>query len=535
MDRETHLAQLEEKHFDLLVIGGGATGAGILLDATSRGLEAALVEKSDFASGTSSRSTKLLHGGVRYLERAVLDLDRGQYDLVKEALKERAILLRIAPHLTRYIPLLTPLYHRTEIPYYYAGLKMYDWLAGDGEAPPSRYISAEEALAQCPMLKKEGLKGGVVYSDGQFDDARMALSIVLRASELGASAANHVEITGLKKDKGRIVGAQAVDRLSGKSFTIRAKVVVNATGPLADSLRQMDQPTTKPLLKASSGAHIVLDRDYSPPEMGLLIPKTEDGRVLFLLPWLGHTLVGTTDNPAEVEEDPKASEQDVAYILRQLKRYFSLAVSEKEILAKWSGLRPLIQKKEASSTAKLSREHAIEVSPSGLVTIAGGKWTTYRKMALDTVEEAIEVGQLQPTGPSKTQNIYLAGGAAYSIQTADDLHQKYGWPLSQCRYLNHAYGDRCTKVAQIAEKGFHHPLLPQAPYLEAEVIYGARFESARTSLDILCRRLRVAFLNKKGALAALPRVQDLLQGELGWDEKRKQADRTEALTHLNLL
>jgi glycerol-3-phosphate dehydrogenase len=363
MDRESQVANLSTQQWDLLVIGGGATGAGIILDAASRGLKAALVEKDDFASGTSSRSTKLIHGGVRYLERAVLDLDRSQYALVKEALQERAILLRIAPHLTHFVPLLTPLYHRAEVPYYYAGLKMYDWLAGDDEAPPSRYISAKEAIELCPMLKKENLRGGVVYSDGQFDDARMALSIVLRAVEMGACAVNHAAAVRLTKENGKICGAEVQDGLSGKSLSVRAKVVVNATGPLADHLRQMDDPAVSPLLKASSGSHIVLDPRFSPPSMGLLIPKTEDDRVLFLLPWLGHTLVGTTDNPAEVTSDPKASQEDVAYILRQLKKYFSIAVDQKDILSQWCGLRPLIETQGGVSTAKLSREHAIDRPP----------------------------------------------------------------------------------------------------------------------------------------------------------------------------
>lgn len=533
MDREAQLRDLPSKQFDILVIGGGATGAGILLDALSRGLSAALVEKEDFAAGTSSRSTKLIHGGVRYLERAVWDLDRGQYALVKEALRERSILLRIAPHLARYIPLLTPLYNRSEVPYYYAGLKMYDWLAGDSEAPPSRYIGAAEALEHCPMLKKEKLRGGVVYSDGQFDDARMALSIILRAVEMGGIATNHVEVLSLLKTDGKTTGAELRDTLTGKTFQAKAKIVINATGPLADFIRLMDDPQAPPLLKASSGAHIVLDRRFSAPEMGLLIPKTEDDRVLFLLPWLGHTLVGTTDNPATVVADPKATHDDVAYILRQLKQYFSIAVEEKDILAKWSGLRPLIQTHSGVSTAKLSREHAMDISTSHLITIAGGKWTTYRKMAIDAVDEAVQVGGLKPTGPSRTETIFLAGGAGYTLQAADDLHVKYGWSLPVCKYLNRAYGDRCVRVAEIAEQGFAHSLLPSQPYLEAEVIYGARHESARTSTDILARRLRLAFLDQKGALKVLPRVQELLAEELGWDENRKQADRKQALASLS--
>ncbi len=533
MDREAQLKLLESETFDILVIGGGATGAGIALDAISRGLKVACVERDDFASGTSSRSTKLIHGGVRYLERAVLDLDRGQYELVKEALHERSILLRIAPHLTRFLPLLTPLYHRTEVPYYYAGLKMYDWLAGDQEAPPSRYVSSREALQHCPMLKTEGLRGGVVYYDGQFDDARMNLSILLRATELGAVAANHVEVTGYTKRDGKISGVKLRDTLTLETFNARAKIVINAAGPTADALRLMDNPKCKPLLKASSGVHIVLDRQFSASEMGILIPKTEDGRLIFLLPWLGHTLVGTTDNPAKVEANPRASDEDVAYILRQLSNYVATPITEKDIRARWCGLRPLVQSPDSTSTAKLSREHAIEVLPSGLLTIVGGKWTTYRKMALDAVDEAIQAAKLKPKNESKTENIFLAGGAGFALAYADELHAKYGWDLATCKYLNRAYGDRSKQVAEIAAEGWDAGLVEGGPYMEAEVLYGARFECARTSVDVLARRLRLSFLDQKGALAALPRVSQLLAQELKWDAERRDRDLKDARAYLS--
>ncbi len=532
MDRESQLDALKKQPFDLLVVGGGATGAGVALDAISRGLSVGLVEQDDFAAGTSSRSTKLIHGGVRYLEKAVLDLDRGQYALVKEALQERSILLRLAPHLARYIPLLTPLYHRTEVPYYYAGLKMYDWLAGDHDAPPSRYVSAREALDACPMLKADGLRGGVVYSDGQFDDARMNLSILLRASELGAACVNHVAVKGLTKQAEKVTGVTVEDKLTGTSFAIRASVVVNATGPLADFVRHLDDPEAPDLLKASSGTHIILDRRFSAPEMALLIPKTEDDRVLFLLPWLGHTLVGTTDNPAKVETHPRASHEDVAYILRQLSQYFAIQVTEKDILSTWCGLRPLVQSSASKSTANLSREHHVEVSSSGLVTIVGGKWTTYRRMAIDTVDEAIKVGDLKPTGPSRTETIFLAGGANYAIQNADDLRDRYQWDLGVCKYLNRAYGDRSTKVAEIAAKEGDASLVAGQPYLEAEVRYAARFESARTSIDVLARRLRLAFLDRRATLQALPRVQDILSEELGWDTAARDRDLNQAKAYL---
>ncbi len=526
--RDSQLALLKSKTFDVLVIGGGATGAGVVLDAVSRGLSAACVEQGDFASGTSSRSTKLIHGGVRYLERAVLDLDRGQYALVKEALHERAILLRLAPHLTRYLPLLTPLYHRKDVPYYYAGLKMYDWLAGDQETPPSRYVSAKEALKHCPMLQEKNLRGGVIYYDGQFDDARMALSIILRAVDLGAVAINHLKVTDFVRVNGTLKGVKVEDRQTGATFEVRARALINAAGPTADHIRLLAQPSLKPLLKASSGVHIVLDSRFSSPDMGLLIPKTEDGRLLFLLPWLRHTLVGTTDNPAEPVLDPQPSAPDIAYILRQLRHYVGTAITEKDILARWSGLRPLVQNHPGVATAKISREHAVEVLACGLLTIVGGKWTTYRRMAMDVVDEAIAQAGLKPKDHCLTDQIYLAGGAAYDATYAQALHEEKGWDLETCRHLNHSYGDRAKHVVEIAGSGYSKRLIPHQPYLEAEVVYGALYEMAQSSIDVLSRRLRLGFLNAEQALAALPRVSELLSHAHGWSPAQAARDLNEA-------
>lgn len=525
MNREALLHSLQTQTFDILIVGGGATGAGILLDATTRGLKAALVERGDFACGTSSRSTKLLHGGVRYLERAVLDLDRGQYDLVKEALQERAILLKIAPHLARHLALLTPLYSRLEVPYYLTGLKMYDWLANDDQTPKSRYVSPSLAMQHCPMLRSEGLRGGVIYYDGQFDDARMNISILLRAVELGAAAANYTGVTALTKEAGKITGVDAIDHLTGQTFQIRARAVINATGPEADALRHLDDATLEPMMRASSGAHIVLDRKFAPSEMGLLIPKTEDERVLFLLPWMGHTLVGTTDNPAAVEPNPQATDRDVQYILRQLAKYFSIEVKPSDVRSRWSGLRPLVQPGASVSTAKISREHTIEHLPSGLLTIAGGKWTTYRRMALETVDEAIRVHGFKPPRASQTETVHVAGGAGYDAQLALRLHENYGLALTSCKHLCLSYGDRAERICELAQKQGFRALIPDAPYLEAEVAYAALFESARASIDVVARRMRLAFVNEKAARLAFGRVQETLSETLGWDEKQRQADR----------
>lgn len=525
MNRGAHLRRLQEEPFDVLVIGGGATGAGVALDAVSRGLRAALVERDDFSAGTSSRSTKLIHGGVRYLEQAVKKLDKTQFNLVRDALKERATLLKLAPHLARALPILTPLYSWFNIPYMMTGLKLYDTLAGRANLAGSRFVGRKEALARFPMLKQEGLRGGVLYYDGQFDDARMNVALALTAAREGAAVANHVEVTGLTKASGRLTGAAVRDTLTGRSWEMTAKVVVNATGPFSDAVRRLDDPHTPPMLTASSGSHIVLDGRFSPPETGLLIPETDDGRVLFLLPWLGYTLVGTTDHPASIEPNPQATEDDIAYILRHLEKYFNLPVTRADVRASWSGLRPLVSNPKAADTARLSRDHVLNISPSGLITIAGGKWTTYRKMALDTVDEAQRVGSLQ-AGPSRTETLKLVGAEGFRPDGAVALVQQFGLAYDVAEYLNRAYGDQAQEVAKLAQA---HPerLVQGHPHVGAEVLYSAAHEGAQTATDFLARRTRLAFLDQRAALEALPRVVQLLSEALSWDAARQQAE-TEA-------
>ncbi len=533
MLREELWEKLQQGPFDILVIGGGATGAGIALDAVSRGLKVALIEGDDFASGTSSRSTKLIHGGVRYLEQAVKKFDRGQLNLVRDALHERATLLKLAPHLTHPLPLVTPLYHWMEVPYYRVGLKHYDWLAGKRKLFPSRFLSAKEALRNFPMLKAKGLKGGVLYYDGQFNDARMNVSLALTAVDLGAAVLNHVRATALLKEGGRISGAIVRNTITGEQLEIPARVVVNATGPFVDSIRKMDDPRSEALLRASSGIHIVLDKRFSPPATGLLIPKTEDGRVLFLLPWLGHTLVGTTDNPAPIEPHPKPSEEDIQYILRHLEHYFDIPVQRSDVLAAWSGLRPLVSDPKAADTARLSRDHIIHVSPSGLMTVTGGKWTTYRKMALDAVDHALRLGELQAKGPSRTEEIPLRGGKEFSSEILSRLQREFGLPEDVARHLAHSYGTRALEVAVGSRRGLGARLAPELPFLEAEIPYGVNQELAYSVTDMLSRRLRLAFLNHEAARQAMPRVLELHAGLLGWSPDQVQSEENAFLNYLH--
>ncbi len=524
MERADLLDKLASEHFDLLVIGGGASGAGVALEAASRGLKTALVERYDFSEGTSSRSTKLIHGGVRYLEIAVKTFDRVQLNLVRDALHERAIMLKNAPHLSRPLWLLTPLYRFWEVPYYYTGLKLYDLLAGKARLQPAQYISAGGTLARFPSVNPQGLKGAVAYQDGQFDDARFNVELALTAAQQGAVVLNNVAVTGLLKKSGLVSGVIVKDGDSGREMEVSARIVVNATGPYSDSIRRMDDPDAPPLLTASSGIHIVLDKKYSPPDTGLLIPKTEDGRVVFVLPWQGGTLVGTTDEPAPVVDHPKATEEEIGYVLRQVRPYLG-EIPRQSVRASWSGLRPLVSRPEAD-TAQLARDHLIQKSASGLLTLTGGKWTTYRKMALDLVNYAIRQFGLQ-AGPSRTEHIPLLGGQGFEPDGAKKLEQ-LGFAPDVARHLHQAYGARAHMVAQIATEGYGARLAVEWPYLEAEVIYAARCEMACTPLDVLTRRTRLAFLDSLAALAAVPRVAQLMGQALSWDDEKVRLEQERA-------
>jgi len=521
VDREQVLEILKNGTvFDMLVIGGGATGCGVALDAASRGLSVALVEKNDFAEGTSGRSTKLLHGGVRYLESAVKHLDPVQYHLVRDGLKERGILLRIAPHLCHRIPLVTPLYRWMEVPYIFAGLKLYDILAGSMNIGHSRLLSRREALESFPMLRKAGLKAGVSYYDGQFNDARMAVSLALTAADYGAVVANHVGVKGFLKNGGRLRGAVVEDFLSGEEWEIPARVVVNATGPFTDTIRTMDDPEAGAILEVSSGTHLVLDGHFSPPDTGLLIPRTEDGRVLFILPWEGQTIVGTTDEPAVLSEHPIPMKDEIDYLVHYISRYFDLKFTRSDIKSAWSGLRPLVSDPAKKDTAKLSRDHVIEERPSGLLTITGGKWTTYRKMACDTVNYAVRKFDLRCTSGCRTEQIPIRGGGGYDRDQETRLAREHGMDPVLARHLSRTYGDQAASVLKVAAEGYSSVLAAGYPYLEAEVAWAARNEMAGRAMDVLARRIPLALLDIAAARASAGRTVEILALELNWDRER---------------
>jgi glycerol-3-phosphate dehydrogenase len=527
VNRDAQLEQLKKGEiFDLLVVGGGATGCGVALDAASRGLRVALAERGDFGSGTSGRSTKLVHGGVRYLEAALLHLDRVQFDLVRDALHERGVLLKIAPHLCHRIALVTPLYGALEVPYVWTGLKLYDLLSGAMGLGSSRFLGPAEMLRRFPAIRAEGLKGGVLYYDGQFNDARMNLALALTAIDQGAVAANHLEVVELIKSGGKLSGALVRERFGGATWEIRARCVVNASGPWADGVRRLDDPGAAPLLQVSSGTHIMLPRRFAPAEGGITIPKTEDGRVLFILPWEGGCLVGTTDDQARVSDQPAASGEDVDYLLRHLERYFNLDVQRSDIRAAWSGLRPLVQDPKASDTARLARDHVISASTSGLVTITGGKWTTYRRMARDTVDYAVRQAGLSPRQGCRSDRITLLGGEQYRGEAAAPaLSAEFGLDPEVALHLSRSYGDRAGGLAQLCRGPLGERLAPGHPFLKGEVLYAVRHEMALCADDVLARRMPLALLDTRAARDAAPAVLDLMAGELSWNAERVAQER----------
>lgn len=535
--REAQLLTLENtKEFDVLVIGGGATGAGCALDAVTRGLKTALVERDDFSSGTSSRSTKLIHGGVRYLQKAIMQLDVEQYKLVKEALHERANLLEIAPHLSAPLPIMLPVYKWWQLPYYWVGIKAYDLVAGSQCLKSSYVLSKSKALELFPMLQKDRLVGAIVYYDGQHNDARMNLAIALTAARYGAATANYTEVVGLLKKTDpetgteRVCGARCKDVLTGQEFDVRAKCVINATGPFTDSLRNMDSQETKKICQPSAGVHIVMPGYYSPDNMGLLDPATSDGRVIFFLPWEKMTIAGTTDTPTEITHHPIPTEEDINFILTEVRNYLSsdVEVRRGDVLAAWSGIRPLVTNPNSTDTQSISRNHVVDVSHSGLVTIAGGKWTTYRSMAEDTLDAAIKAHNLK-AGPCRTVGLFLEGGKDFAPTLYIRLVQDYGLESEVAQHLAATYGDKAFEVAKLAKvTGKRWPivgkrLVSEFPYIEAEVKYALK-EYACTAVDVISRRTRLAFLNVQAAEEALPRIVDIMGKELNWKEQKKKEE-----------
>lgn len=490
--------------WDMVIIGGGASGVGVAVDAASRGYQVLLLEKYDFGKGTSSRSTKLVHGGVRYLEQ-------GNIALVMEALKERGLLRQNAPHLVHDLAFVVPSYTWWESPFYGFGLKVYNMLSGRYRFGPTSRLSREETLRRLPTIKTEGLKGGVVYYDGQFDDTRLLINLVETAAEQGATLLNYAGVTGLRRDAdGFINGVLAVDSESGQEFEVAARVVINATGAFCDGIRKMADPEAEDLVAPSQGIHLVFDRSFLPGESAIMVPHTSDGRVLFAIPWHDHTLVGTTDVAiSNTPIEPKATDEEIEFILETARRYLEKPPSRADILSVFAGIRPLVSTGNRKNTASLSRSHTIHIDNSGLLTITGGKWTTYRNMAEDCVDQAATLAQLDDR-PCRTRDLRIHGSSV---------------PQEALGHLA-VYGADGLAIRDMARENpaWNAPLATELPYIGAEVIWACRHEMSRTVEDVLARRTRALFLNARAARQAAPRVAELmaaeLQRDISWQERQ---------------
>lgn len=497
--RRDLLGRLRDREcWDLVVIGGGATGLGTAVDGAARGYRTLLLEAHDFAKGTSSRSTKLAHGGVRYLKQ-------GNISLVREALHERGLLHRNAPHLVHPLAFVIPAYQWLDRAYYGAGLRLYDLLAGKLGFGTSRLISRQEALQRAPTLEPAGLRGGVVYYDGQFDDARMAIALLRTLLDAGGTALNYLPVTGLIKTTadGRIAGVHGRDAETGEEFAIAARAVVNATGVYADALRRLDEPGVATMLSPSQGVHLVLDRSFLPGDSAIMIPRTDDGRVLFVIPWHDRAVVGTTDTAVSGSPiEPRPLPEETKFLLSHAARYLSKDPQPADVLSTFAGLRPLVRASNGKGTAALSRDHTLLVSSSGLVTITGGKWTTYRRMGQDAVDRAAAVGGLARRR-CLTETLRLHG---WQAEPSDG----YGSDVPDLQRL-------------LAEQpGWDQPLHPNLPYRVGEVVWGARYELARTVEDVLARRTRALLLDARASQQIAPKVAELLASELGCDADWRQ-------------
>lgn len=512
-DRKTLMKPLENNpDWDVIIVGGGATGLGMALDSVTRGYKTLLLEQSDFAKGTSSRSTKLVHGGVRYLAQ-------GNIDLVQEALYERGLMLKNASHLVRNQSFIIPNYKWWDSLVYTVGLKVYDILAGKLSFGKSTRISKKNTSLRLSTIKTEHLKGGVVYHDGQFDDARLAVNIAQTAIEQGATLLNHFKVSCLQKDaNGKVNGVTAVDNETHKTHTFNAKVVINATGVFTDEILQMDTAGAKNTVRPSQGIHLVLDRSFLPGDDAVMIPKTADGRVLFLVPWHHRVVVGTTDTLLDSHSlEPKPLDKEVDFILETANAYLNKQVTRADVLSIFAGLRPLAAPKDASEkTKEISRSHKIIVSASGLITITGGKWTTYRKMAQDTINKIIFLGKL-PHRECQTKHLAIHGADG----SADDTDHLY------------IYGTDQKAIEQLIQESpeLGAKLHPRLEFLKAEVFWAVKNEMALTVEDVLARRVRILFLDARAAKECAPIVADILAAYLGKNEDWKQSQIKE-FTHL---
>jgi glycerol-3-phosphate dehydrogenase len=537
-NRQEALDQITNNEFDVCVIGGGATGAGCALDAQLRGLKTVLVEAGDFASGSSTASTKMVHGGVRYLQEAVNDLDVNQYHLVEHALQERLTMLRNAPHLTRTVEFLVPCFSSFDKIYFGLGMKMYDWIAGKSSLMPSRILTREEALYRMPAIQGEKLVGAVAYADGQFDDARYDLALMESFSRVGGEALNYARVTAFERNEsGKLIAATVVDQASPRTFEIRSRAFVNATGPFSDVVRQLASSDVSPRMRPSKGVHIMLPLGVFSPQDALLVPKTEDGRVIFAIPWNGRLMVGTTDTGYTPGEEMVVKREEIEYLLRQINPYLNAPLTAEHVVSGIAGVRPLVAAQGVADTKKLIRDEEVELdATSGLVSILGGKWTTHRLMAEETIDKVQEyLGS--PRSPSHTAEHPLAGAIGYHWDYWQTLAQDFAVSESTAKHLAHKYGTQAPQVLELAKRdsSLALPLVDNEAPIRAQVVYAVRHEMARTLEDVFARRIGLQLFGWRLAIHAAPGAAALLGQELGWSPQEEQTALEQYIDKVNHL
>jgi glycerol-3-phosphate dehydrogenase len=491
--------------WDVIIIGGGATGLGAAVDAASRGYKTVLFEQSDFSKGTSSRSTKLVHGGVRYLKQ-------GNISFVLEALRERGLLAQNAPHLVRHMSFIVPVYSWWEGPFYGIGMKLYDRLAGKLGLNPSKVLSLEETLKHIPTIEPEGLRRGVEYYDGQFDDARLAINLAETAAEYGGVILNYTKVVGMLKTGGLICGVAVKDMEDGDEYEIKGKTVVNATGVFTDAVRRMDEKSCGESISVSQGAHIILDRSFLPGQSAIMVPHTDDGRVLFAVPWYDRVIVGTTEFPVhDISLEPKPFDEEIEFLITNASQYLTKHPKPEDVLSVFAGLRPLVKTGYDTDTAAISRDHTVMISKTGLISIAGGKWTTYRKMGEDAIDHAQMVGELEDK-KARTRHLHIHGWTQESAKES---------------YLN-VYGADGPELKALIEnnRSLGEPLHKNLPYRKVEVVWGVRREMARTAEDVLARRTRALILDARASMEIAPEVIHIMAKELNKNEdwQKKQIE-----------
>jgi glycerol-3-phosphate dehydrogenase len=529
---------IADKTFDVCVIGAGATGAACALDAQLRGLRTVMLDAGDFAGATSSAATKIIHGGVRYLEEAVKNVDPKEYRVVVRALHERLRMLDNAPHLTRKLEFIVPSFHWLNAAYLDIGLKIYDWLAGSARMSSSKFLSREETLTRMPQLKHAGLIGSVVYADGQFDDARYNLALVQSFAKAGGCALNHAQVTDFRRDlNGRLSGVAVKDQVGNETFQVHAGVFVNATGPVSDSIRQLATPTVPKRMRLSKGSHILMPLELFPSQEAMLIPKTDDGRVLFAVPWCGRLLVGTTEQEVAPGDELFVSREDIAFMLGQLNKYLEQPATPADIVSGFAGARPLVSAGEDESTQKLARDDVIEVdAASGLISIMGGKWTTHRAMAEDTIN-AVQKALGVAVTACLTKSHVLHGGEGFTEDLWEEIVATYSISKATAKHLTGKFGTAAWNVLELTRENANllRPVVPGSAPIQAEVVYSVREELAAEIEDVIARRTGIQFYSWREAIQAAPVVGSLMAQELQWPDTEAKSAVTDYIAKINHL